>query len=83
MCHYIDTRAMAVKPNIKLEGEEGLKIKVQRLFGTAHPLKLKYKDEPHMLSIVNDECLRMAKAASLSLTTTGTPRLELWCFDEE
>ncbi|KAG0369703.1 hypothetical protein BGZ54_009129 [Gamsiella multidivaricata] len=79
-CHYIDTRAVLVRPDTPLQE---LIQRVQEKFQSDRPLKLKYKDEDHhMLSMIDDEDWLMAQQVHID-TTGGLDRMELWCFDEE
>ncbi|KAF9437818.1 hypothetical protein BGZ76_010982 [Entomortierella beljakovae] len=79
-CHYIDTRAVLVKPDTTIQE---LIQRVQEKFQSERPLKLKYKDEDqHMLSMVDDEDWIMAQQVHRE-TTGSLDRMELWCFDDD
>ncbi|KAF9086651.1 hypothetical protein BGX29_001294 [Mortierella sp. GBA35] len=79
-CHYIDTRAVLVRPDTPLQE---LLQKVQEKFQSDRPLKLKYKDEDHhMLSMIDDEDWLMAQQVHME-TQGSLDRMELWCFDDD
>ncbi|KAF9116020.1 hypothetical protein BGX27_005253 [Mortierella sp. AM989] len=79
-CHYIDTRAVLVRPDTPIQE---LIQRVQEKFQSSRPLKLKYKDEDqHMLSMVDDEDWLMAQQVHRQ-TTGSLDRMELWCFDDD
>ncbi|KAF9351808.1 hypothetical protein BGX26_010240 [Mortierella sp. AD094] len=79
-CHYIDTRAVLVRPDTPIQE---LIQQVQKKFQSDRPLKLKYKDEDqHMLSMIDDEDWLMAQQVHRE-TTGSLDRMELWCFDDD
>ncbi|KAF9993029.1 hypothetical protein BGZ80_006780 [Entomortierella chlamydospora] len=79
-CHYIDTRAVLVRPDTPIQE---LIQQVQKKFQSDRPLKLKYKDEDqHMLSMIDDEDWLMAQQVHRE-TTGSLDRIELWCFDDD
>ncbi|KAI8596779.1 hypothetical protein EDD21DRAFT_387238 [Dissophora ornata] len=79
-CHYMDTRAVLVRPDTPLHE---LIQKIQDKFQADRPLKLKYKDEDHhMLSMVDDEDWLMAQQVHME-ATGSLDRMELWCFEDE